>query len=421
VLSRRRAVLVGLAVVAAAVVAIAVVRPGERDDGPAPRPAPTAPSPTPTATPAPVLDAPAPAPSLAVGITEPNPNLVAAPDTRSVPPEWARWRDELAAIRPALYRLVVDWSAVQPQPGAPPNWDVPQSGCMRALPPCAEFAGVRDQLRALASRQREGGWQGLVVILGTPDWAARPASGCDAGDGAPRRDALPAYRELIAGLLGVAAEEGARLRYLSPWNEPNHPLFLAPQRAACDRDAPSRVPGPYTALARAMQAELTSDQRLVLGETAGVLEPTRRATAVPELIAALPRGLICAAPVWSQHAYIGGTDPAGAVAAALDARRCPRRHAIWITETGVGAAPSELSIARGIESEREGCRELHRRLAAWHANPRVTLAVQYTLREDDMFPTGLVTTDLTRPRRALEEWQAWGERDPAAPPPAATC
>ena len=44
------------------------------------------------------------------------------------------------------------------------------------------------------------------------------------------------------------------------------------------------------------------------------------------------------------------------------------------------------------------------------------------MREDDQFPTGLVTTDLTRPRRALREWLAWGARpDPAAPPPDRTC
>jgi hypothetical protein len=65
---------------------------------------------------------------------------------------------------------------------------------------------------------------------------------------------------------------------------------------------------------------------------------------------------------------------------------------------------------------------MHQRLLAWYRDPRVTLAVQYTFREDDLFPTGLVTTDLIRARPALREWQAWGQRErPDAPPPKSTC
>ena len=373
--------------------------------------------------PAPALDAPAAGPSLAVGITEPNPNLVAAPDERSVPPEWTRWRDELSRIEPALYRFVIDWSAVQPSADAPPDLDAPNPGCMRDKRPCAPYAGVRDQLRALASRQREGGWQALVVFTSTPGWAAAPAGGCreEAGFPAPGRAALPAYRRLVAAVLAAATDAGAELRYFSPWNEPNHPYFLSPQRSRCDAGAPSRAAARYAALANALRDEVGAD-RLVLGETAGILQPTPRATAVPELIAALPRDLVCAARVWSQHAYIGGTDPVAAVERALDARGCPRRHAIWITETGVGPAPEGLSVARGITSERQGCRLLHERLSAWYEDPRVTVAVQYTFREDDRFPTGLVTTDLSRARRTLGEWQAWGARpEPSAPPPQRAC
>ena len=51
----------------------------------------------------------------------------------------------------------------------------------------------------------------------------------------------------------------------------------------------------------------------------------------------------------------------------------------------------------------------------------MTAAFQYTLREDDRFPTGLVTTDLTEAYPALEEWQAWGDRDPTGPRPKRTC
>ena len=154
----------------------------------------------------------------------------------------------------------------------------------------------------------------------------------------------------------------------------------------------------------------------MLGETAGV-QPSARATASREFIARPPaRASSARAPVWSQHGYVGGADPVATVKAALATRRCPREHAIWITETGVGRAGG-LSLARGITSERQGCRLCTGACSRWHADPRVTAAVQYTLREDDLFPTGLVTTDLARARPALREWQAWGARDAASAPP----
>ena len=407
--------LVPAAMVAIAALAGAVLLQQDEQPRQAP-PAPTAtPTPTATATPWP-LDAMG-GRSLAVGITEFNPNLF-APDEVLAPPEpWRHWRDELVRIEPDLYRLVIEWNKIQPSPDAPADLAMPNAGCMRDKQPCAPYAGVRDQLRALAARD----WQALVVFTGTPEWAGGPPRGCrlEAFASAPRD--MRAYRALVAGVIDLAAAEGVELRYFTPWNEPNHPYFLSPQRKACDPQSPSRAIRPYARLARALRAELAADQQLVLGEMAGILEPSGRATGVAEMIRGLPRELVCAAPVWSQHAYIGGTDPVATVKAALAARRCPSEHAIWITETGVGPAPGGFSLARGITSEAQGCRLLHRRLRAWHADPRVTLAVQYTFREDDLFPTGLVTTDLARERPALREWQAWGAREPDDRPPPSTC
>jgi hypothetical protein len=371
--------------------------------------------------------APVRQPALAVGITEPNPNLFRP---GPVDPVFAPWRDKLVALHPAYYRLMLDWSKVQPEPGKPPDLDLPEPGCLRDVGPCAAWGGVRDQLRALAARQREGGWQALVVVTGTPAWAAEPLSGCTrgssggAGSAAVRPDALPAYRALVTSVLAAARDAGAELRWWSPRNEPNHPLF-APQRTACTADAPSRAPADDATVARALQqalAEAPGDQRLALGELAGVREPTARATGIAEFIAGLPRDVVCSADVWTQHAYIGGTDVVGLVTDALRARGCPRIPPIWITETGVGAADSRLSIARGIRDAAAGCRMLHRRLVRWWADPRVAVAVQYTFREDPLFPTGLVSADLSAERPALAEWQAWTARArPDDPPPAATC
>jgi hypothetical protein len=412
----------GLAAGLAAVALVLVVLTGDEE-----RP-PSRPAPTPTPTPAPErarLDAPAAGPSLAVGITEPNPYLFAPDEVLPVAEPWRRWRDELLRIEPELYRLVVVWDMLQSDPSAPADLAKIDLGCMRDKQPCAPYASLRDQLRALAARQREDGWQALVVFTGTPEWAAVAPHGCQSEEGARAPRDMKAYRALVSAVLDLAAADGAELNYLTPWNEPNHPYFISPQRKACDALAPSRAVAPYARLARALRSELAEhgggDHQLVLGEMAGILEPSSRATAIGEMIRGLPRELVCAAPVWSQHAYIGGTDPVATVKEALATRRCPREHAIWMTETGVGPAPGGLSLARGITSEAQGCRLLHRRLRAWRADPRVTVAVQYTMREDDLFPTGLVTTDLARARPALREWQAWGGRAPDAPPPASTC
>ena len=169
-------------------------------------------------------------------------------------------------------------------------------------------------------------------------------------------------------------------------------------------------------------AEAPGDQQMLLGETAGLLKSTRLVTSVPEFIAGLPQDLVCASPVWTQHAYVGGDDPVEATAAALAARGCPQPHTLWITETGVGAAPRDLSAADAIPDPVAGCRALHDRLVQWWTDPRVTVAFQYTVREDDAFPTGLVSSDLASTHPALAEWTAWGgAREPTAPPPPPTC
>jgi hypothetical protein len=44
------------------------------------------------------------------------------------------------------------------------------------------------------------------------------------------------------------------------------------------------------------------------------------------------------------------------------------------------------------------------------------------VREDDMYPTGLVTTDLAHAYPMLAEWRAWGRRAHAtSPPPKLRC
>ena len=114
---------------------------------------------------------------------EPELLLRASPD---VPQPFARWRDALGKMHPALYRLVIYWPSIQPSAARPPTSTRLNGGCLRDKPPCAAYAGVRDQLQALAARQKRGRLGGLVVITGTPEWAARPAVGLRARRHGPR-------------------------------------------------------------------------------------------------------------------------------------------------------------------------------------------------------------------------------------------
>jgi len=390
-------------------------------------------------------------------------------------------RDRVAALRPEVFRLLVDWKKLQPTAASPIDVALPLDGCMRGVAPCAPSAGLRDLLRALRARQAaDGGWQVMVVPYGTPDWAVEPAAeGC----GEPRTPRVDAYLELVRAVRTVAREEGVELRWWSPWNEPNHPTFLGPQRTECRADAPGLSPDAYARLARALRDELRGESELVLGEVAGYAEPRPTALGSAEFIRGLPRDLVCAGAVWGQHAYVrarregreagaqgrgaegaagggqgaagaegaagGGQGAAGAeggagglegaplagdadaggsaalledVAAALDDHGCARGHRIWITETGVGGPRTGEDRPTGEAAQAAQCRAIDDALRAWAADPRVDLAVQYTFREDPVFRVGLADAELRGTYTPYAAWEAWSRPGPApasaCPPPA---
>jgi hypothetical protein len=107
----------------------------------------------------------------------------------------------------------------------------------------------------------------------------------------------------------------------------------------------------------------------------------------------------------------------------LRSHHCPTDPDVWITETGAGFPPGSLSAAERTPGDRlDGCRQLAERLGRWYRDPRVAVAMQYTLREDDLFRTGLVSTSLARAFPTLGLWKDWGGgRAPADPPPRAAC
>jgi hypothetical protein len=349
-------------------------------------------------------------PAFAVGITEANPHLL-APGPQPEP--FPQWRDRLAALHPSYVRVLVDWSQIQPQAGRPPDWTRPQDGCMRKQLPCAPWNGVLDTLRAIHAL----GAAPVLVVYGTPDWAAVPATGCERPDTTPyaRLPRIADYRAFVRSLLALGRREGIDLPWWSAWNEPNLPAFLNPQRARCEPHSPTLAAAAYTRLVRALRGELAAaggDRHVLVGETAGIPDPHPYATAAAEFARALPDGVVCGADAWAQHAHLVRPRGAGrqlegvspgesqqlldGVGRALDEHHCSRPVPIWITETGVGGEP-------------DGCALMAARLRAWRRDPRIQAAFQYTFREDPAFPVGLADLGLTTLYPAYEAWLTRGE------------
>jgi hypothetical protein len=359
-------------------------------------------------TPTPKKPAAPPAPRLGIGLTEFNANLLNHGDT---PPAFAPWRDRVEALRPRWFRLVVQWDTAAPKPTAAPAFDHPEDGCVRGIPPCAPFSGVRGLLRAVASQQRAhpGQWNLMVVLTYAPAWAATGPRGCEPEDTQARSrpvdtEALPGYRNLIRSLLAEAKADGAKVGALSPWNEPNHPSFISPQRATCDAHARLLSPAVYAKLAGAAHDELKgTDVKLVLGELAGKVAPSPLAGGVDEFVRALPNDVACAGAIWGQHMY---TDlpydpdfagPVGQLERALDARPCTKGKPIWITESGVGAAHPGRTRSADPAQLLEGCRAQAAALRRWSRDERIQNVFQYEFRDAPDFPVGLADAGLTRP------------------------
>ena len=380
---------------------------------------------------------------LTIGISELNPSFFWSETARpNLTPPFGPFRNLLVSLQPRYYRLYLDWASYQP-PGAPLNLAGRRSGCIRDIPPCAPYAGVREELEAVRSAQREyGGFQVMVVPYATPAALAAKPTGCEPPATSPAAYPpadLNAYRAFIRAVLQTAREVGVDIRYWSAWNEPNHPAFLNPQRATCDTAAAPLSPAVYAGLVGALEQELDAapgDQEIVMGELAGYDAPRPTALSVKEFTDALPADVVCRARIWGQHAYVGQSGPSRAADFAgdadldaargllatlersLDAKRCSRPLRVWITETGVGGERAGRPRSLEPAALAAGCEAMNDALRSWYADPRVDVAFQYTFREADTFPVGLVDTQLTRAFPTYDLWAAWGgTRAPDAPAP----
>ncbi len=372
---------------------------------------------------------------LELGLSEANPALL-APGV--APPGFGAFRDLVAALRPDRYRLVVDWSKLQPDPAVPADLALTQDGCARGLPPCAAFAGLRADLEAVRAARAAagGGWEVVVAIYGVPDWAAGPAGGCERPGTEARARPITArglreYVALVRGLRALGQQLGVPLRWWIPWNEPNHPSFVSPQRAACAASSPTLSPAVYGRLVGAAREALAgTGAKLVLGELAGLRRPRARGTGVGEFIRALPDDVACAASAWSQHEYASPREASGPFArdavaeaeAALAERPCTAGLPLWVTETGVGADRPGDPRPTGAAALARQCAAQAARLERWAADPRVTTVFQYTVRDDPAYPVGLADARLRALYPTARLWQAWAAaRGDAAPPRPAGC
>ena len=380
----------------------------------------------------------------AFGLTEDDADLLWSPDAPSRTPEsFLSARVELTALDPTYLRLLVDWAALQPEPGRPPALEAAVSGCDRGAGPCGAYAGIAAELAAIASQQRAAGagarFRVVVDIFGAPAWAARGHAGCESSGTAPfsrplRPAAIADYRSLIGSLLALGARDGVALEWWSPWNEPNDPRFLSPQRSSCAAASRPRAAAIYAQLARAMAAELRAAggrHHLLLGELNDFEIDTPHSTSVAQFVAALPADVICLAEAWSIHAYArhdpasATPDPVPVLEAALDARGpCGRDVGIWVTEAGAGAPHPGQPRPAGAADEQAGCLALAAQLLQWRSDPRVGAVFQYSFREDPAFPVGLTSADLSHLYPTYRLWLAWSRAQAAGQPPptpAAAC
>ena len=191
---------------------------------------------------------------------------------------------------------------------------------------------------------------------------------------------MATYTRFVERVLAEAREQGAELKYWSPWNEPNHPYFISPQRMECDRDAPSAAVGPYVEMARALKAGVDAAP----GEqssSAACWRPRSEAadeTSVSEFVADIPADML-AARRSGRSTVTSQQRPSTTSSARWRAGLKSRKN--WITETGAGAPrsgeerrasrPSQVRAAVACTS---GC-------ASGNADPRVSVAFQYRSRE----------------------------------------
>jgi len=112
----------------------------------------------------------------AFGLTEDNADLLWNP-AAAAPSGGAGFqmaRERLTALHPRYVRLLIDWAELQPDANHPPSLQAAVDGCARSVGPCGAYAGLREELAAIASQQRaaraqgRAGFEVVLDVFGTP-------------------------------------------------------------------------------------------------------------------------------------------------------------------------------------------------------------------------------------------------------------
>ena len=329
--------------------------------------------------------------------------------------------DELATLGVDDVRVLIGWADIAPAPQAssrPLGFDGDD--------PAAYPAGTWDALDGVVKAASARGLRVLVTPTApVPLWASR----CTRPTPTCRPDARE-FKRFVRAL----GRRYPTVHDWGLWNEPDAHVRLTPQWVRRHRRWTPESPVLYRALAYAAIDALRGtghgDDRLLLGETAGVGSAARPATARPMstlvflrtllcLEGPLPRGAVAnrtgchpfrrlGVSGYGHHPYVlGGSGspllaaPPGALAinrlgplvrlldAAARRGRVPRRLPLHLTEFGFQSNPPDRFL--GVPLDLQATFLNASEWVAW-GNPRVAALAQYLLRDDfgaGGFQTGL--------------------------------
>ena len=276
--------------------------------------------------------------------------------------------------------------------------------------------------------------QVVIDILGAPAWATLPAARLRSA-GTPTRArgrCAPArsgdYRALVASLLALGRREGVALPWWAPWNEPNDPRFLSPQRATLHaapalrwRPAPTRSSparwrrscGPPGARERsccsASSAVLRAPRRTGWASREFVARPARR-RAVPQRATGRCTPTRLRSPRARRRRRRTGR---GARARARRARRLRRGRARLGDRGGRGRAAARPARARGPPARKRGSQRRSRAAHALVRGPAGAGRVPVLLPRGPRLPGGLWQTRCCATSTHLRRLEGVGRAQPS--------
>jgi hypothetical protein len=261
----------------------------------------------------------------------------------------------------------------------------------------------------------------LFSVYGTPGWA----NGGKAINVAPlaavnlRNFAAAAAARYSGSFMGPDGQLLPKVREWLAWNEPNNPVFLAPQYKRTASGYALASPAAYAKICNAIyqgvHSTLLSNERVACGGTAprGNNNPKSSRPSISPLafLRAVKRAGLTTFDAWAHHPYYSSprdtptTKPAtsnGAPVTAVTLGNLPvliklvtqlyGNKRIWITEYGYQTNPPDTLV--GVSWAKQAL-YLKQAFAIARANSRIDLMLWFLLRDDpdpNGWQSGLLTT-----------------------------